>query len=614
MAAGPYTGSRMTARRAGGDTLAHAESCTPSGIEIEYETFGSPEDPALLLVMGFTAQLIAGTRTSAELLADGGPTSSASTTGTAACRRSSTACRSTSAGHLRRWRASRCPRCPYTLSDMAADAIGLLDHLGIERAHVIGASMGGMIAQTMAIEHLTERSPLISIMSMTGELEYGQATPEAMTVLITPPPTDRDGVHRPPPRRPRWSSRRWFDLEPCAEPRLAAATTAASTPKGQRASWPPSTPPAPARTPCRGDRAHARHPRLDDTLITPSGGERTAELIPGASLLMVADMGHDLPEPLWPLIVDAILGFTATVIDVSGRPDRCRRHGRRRRLRRPSWQDRSPGYRIIEIAGIGPGPFAAMMLADMGAEVIRVDRAQAVPGRRRERPPWDVLNRGRRNHRPRSEAPRRRRDAADARREGRRAHRGLPPRRDGAARGRPRRLPRPQPAAGVRAHDGLGPGRSVRQAAGHDINYIALAGALAHFGRAGEPPTPPLNMVGDFGGGGMLLALRRGLRPARGAAQRSGTGGRRRHGRRRRRADDDVLGLAQHRRVRRDDARGPTCSTPAPTSTTSTAARTASTSRSARSSRSSTPSCCGSPASRAIPSSRSRWTRPCGRC
>ena len=119
------------------------------------------------------------------------------------------------------------------------------------------------------------------------------------------------------------------------------------------------------------------------------------------------------------------------------------------------------GYRIIEIAGIGPGPFCAMLLSDMGADVVRVDRAERACGRRVDAAPVlrcdgprPALDRGR------PEEPRRRRDGAEARRVRGRAHRGLPARRDGAARHRARAVPRPQPEARVRPDDGLGPGRA----------------------------------------------------------------------------------------------------------------------------------------------------------
>ena len=164
------------------------------------------------------------------------------------------------------------------------------------------------------------------------------------------------------------------------------------------------------------------------------------------------------------------------------------------------------GYKIIEIAGIGPGPFAAMLLSDMGAEVIRVDRAQAVRGPAPDTPAGDISLRGRKNIALDLKSP-----------EGVEALLQLVENADGLIEGfRP----------GVMERLGVGPdvclarnpklvfGRMTgwgqegmyANAAGHDINYIALAGSLAHFARAGGQPTPPLNMVGDFGGGGMFLA------------------------------------------------------------------------------------------------------------
>jgi alpha-methylacyl-CoA racemase len=165
------------------------------------------------------------------------------------------------------------------------------------------------------------------------------------------------------------------------------------------------------------------------------------------------------------------------------------------------------GVRVLELAGIGPGPYAAMVLSDMGAEVVRIDRAASVPASPPGRPPVDVLNRGRRSVAVDLKVP-----------EGVEAVLRLVASADALIEGfRP----------GVTERLGLGPDvcleRSPRlvygrmtgwgqdgpyaSAAGHDINYIALAGALAHIGRAGAPPTPPLNLVGDFGGGGLLLAL-----------------------------------------------------------------------------------------------------------
>jgi len=164
------------------------------------------------------------------------------------------------------------------------------------------------------------------------------------------------------------------------------------------------------------------------------------------------------------------------------------------------------GTRVVEIAGIGPGPFCAMVLADMGAEVVRVDR----PGRAMgdpDTPPADILNRGRRSIAVDLKDPAGVEvvleliASADALIEGFRPgvmeRLGLGP--DvGLAR---------NPRLVYGRMTGWGQTGPYAASAGHDINYIALAGSLAHLGRAGEPPTPPINLIGDFGGGGMLLAM-----------------------------------------------------------------------------------------------------------
>jgi alpha-methylacyl-CoA racemase len=164
------------------------------------------------------------------------------------------------------------------------------------------------------------------------------------------------------------------------------------------------------------------------------------------------------------------------------------------------------GVKVIEIAGIGPGPFAAMMLADMGADVLRVDRAQNVHGGDPAHPPFDVLNRGRRSigvdlKRPEGvETVLRLVERADALVEGFRPgvmeRLGLGP--------EPCLARNPRLVYGRMT--GWGQEGPLAQAAGHDINYISLAGALHPIGRRGEAPVPPLNLVGDFGGGGMMLA------------------------------------------------------------------------------------------------------------
>ncbi|MFM8955645.1 MAG: CaiB/BaiF CoA transferase family protein, partial [Actinomycetota bacterium] len=178
------------------------------------------------------------------------------------------------------------------------------------------------------------------------------------------------------------------------------------------------------------------------------------------------------------------------------------------------------GYKILEIAGIGPGPFAAMMLSDMGAEVVRVERVQAV--RENATANWDVMQRGRKNiaidlkHADGVETLLQLVEHADALIEGFRP--GVMER---LGVGPDVCLARNKKLVFGRM-TGWGQDGPYSSAAGHDINYIALAGALAHFGRAGEAPVPPLNMVGDFGGGGMFLAY--GVVCALLEAQRSGVG------------------------------------------------------------------------------------------
>ncbi len=180
------------------------------------------------------------------------------------------------------------------------------------------------------------------------------------------------------------------------------------------------------------------------------------------------------------------------------------------------------GLTIIELAGIGPGPFCGMMLSDMGADVIRIDRASAVPEQTPDRPPPDVLGRGRTSigvdlkHPDGVETVLRLVEQADGLIEGFRPgvteRLGLGPQ-DCMAR---------NPALVYGRMTGWGQDGPYAQAAGHDINYISLAGALEPIGRRGEGPVPPLNMLGDFGGGGMMLAF--GMVCGILEAGRSGTG------------------------------------------------------------------------------------------
>ncbi len=276
-------------------------------MELEYDTFGSADDPALLLVMGFTAQMTAWDDPFCQLLADGGYH---------VIRFDNRDCglstkldgQTVEIGAVVMAALTGQPllEAPYTLTDMAADAIGLLDHLGVERAHIMGASMGGMIVQTMAIEHPTRVRSLISVMSMPGELDAGQPDAEVVAVLLSPPAADRQAYIDESPKWMMWQSKKYRNEQKVKENAAAAY---------DRSFCPDGGPRQLAAMFARGPRTEGLQqldvPTLvihgrDDLLITPSGGFRTAELIPGAHLLFVADMGHDMPEPLWPLFVDAI--------------------------------------------------------------------------------------------------------------------------------------------------------------------------------------------------------------------------------------------------------------------------------------------------------------------
>lgn len=284
-----------------------AQALLPSGINIEIETMGNPSHPTLLWIMGFGAQLTAWNEDFMKLFVD---------QGFHVVRFDNRDCGlsykhdgimvDTDKVVMAAMMGDTPPEVPYTLSDMAADAVGVLDHLNIEKAHVIGASMGGMIAQTFALEHPQRTQSLISIMSVTGDLAYGTPTEDALAALVAPPPPDRAGYIESAKNWSIWGSKKYFDLD---EARDRAGR------EYDRSFYPEGTHRQMAAIYASGDRSEAlttlNVPTLvihgtDDTLLTPSGGDRTAELIPGSVLLKVKDMGHDMPKPLWPLFVDAI--------------------------------------------------------------------------------------------------------------------------------------------------------------------------------------------------------------------------------------------------------------------------------------------------------------------
>lgn len=283
-----------------------------NGIELFYDTFGDPADPPLLLVMGFTAQMTVWDEGFCRMLADRGRyvirfdnRDVGLSTKLDDQPLDITALMGMMLGGPK-------VDVPYGLEAFADDAFGLLDHLGIERAHIVGASMGGMIVQVMALGRPERVLTLTSIMSCPGQPE---SKPETQAALLAPPPTNRDeAIKRGVDMGRVISSPRYFDAD------KAAANAAANF---DRSNYPAGVPRQLAAIATAPDRTEAlrglRVPTLvihgrADTLILPSGGEAVAAAVPGANLLLMNDMAHDLPEPLWPLTVDAIISHTTHAI------------------------------------------------------------------------------------------------------------------------------------------------------------------------------------------------------------------------------------------------------------------------------------------------------------
>ena len=196
----------------------------------------------------------------------------------------------------------------YTLADMAADVVGLLDHLGLGSAHVVGMSLGGMIAQIMAIEHPGRVRSLTSIMSTTGDGQVGQPTEAAMALLLMPPVGSReDAMDRSRVADRVLGSPAYRDEESHLRERAARAFERASDPAGVARQLA-----AALSTPDRTeDLRRLSLPALvihgeDDPLIGVSGGRATATAIPGAELVVIDGMGHDLPRALWPRVAERI--------------------------------------------------------------------------------------------------------------------------------------------------------------------------------------------------------------------------------------------------------------------------------------------------------------------
>jgi pimeloyl-ACP methyl ester carboxylesterase len=279
--------------------------CTVGELELCYETFGDPSDPALLLVMGLAMQMLGWHEDLCEELAGRGfhviryDNRDVGRSTSIAGRPPTT------------WQLLRRDKkaASYQLADMAADGVGLLDHLGIERAHVVGASMGGMIAQTIAARYPDRVLSLTSIMSNTGALLSGQPKLSTFGVLLGEVPSDREAyieriakvftlIGSPgfPPDEAELRERAGMAYDRGINPAGTGRQLAAIIASGDR-SRQLATIAAPTLV------IHG----TNDKLVAPSGGRATARAIPGARLMTIEGMGHDLPRAAWPRIVDAIV-------------------------------------------------------------------------------------------------------------------------------------------------------------------------------------------------------------------------------------------------------------------------------------------------------------------
>lgn len=280
-----------------------------NGIELCYEIFGTDDAEPMLLIMGLGAQMIHWDDEFCKQLAARGfrvirfdNRDIGKSTWLSGGKR-------LTAMELLKLRFLGTPvAAPYKLSDMANDAFGLLDALGIKSAHLVGASMGGMIAQEMTISHPDRVRSLTSIMSTTGNPKLPQPTRQASAILLAPPVTTRDefiaryartwkvlraGSFPLDEAKDRERAERTFarGLNPAGAGRQLRAVLASGSRKERLKS---------VRTPTLVIHGNV------DPLVRPEAGKDTAASIPGAKLRMIAGMGHALPIPMWPEIIGAI--------------------------------------------------------------------------------------------------------------------------------------------------------------------------------------------------------------------------------------------------------------------------------------------------------------------
>ncbi len=280
-----------------------------NNIEIEYDTFGDPSSKPLLLIMGLGAQMIRWEEEMCEKLVERGFYVIRFDN-----RDVGLSTKFDEAGepdlmklYMKVAKGEKI-ESTYTLNDMADDAVGLLTAINIDKAHICGASMGGMIAQTIAYRHPSRVLSLTSIMSSTGNPDLPRPKPEAMKVLVEPPPTERDALIEHGVKNLRIIHGKGFPFD---EERARRYVNASYDRSNYRAGFSRQL----AAVLATGNRKQAltsiRAPTLvihgsDDPLMPPDGGKDTAEAISDAELLIIDGMGHSLPPEVWPQVLDAI--------------------------------------------------------------------------------------------------------------------------------------------------------------------------------------------------------------------------------------------------------------------------------------------------------------------
>jgi pimeloyl-ACP methyl ester carboxylesterase len=280
-----------------------------NGIELEYDTFGDPGNPAMLLIMGLGMQMVAWRPELCQMFADRGFFVIRYDNRDVGL---STKLEDAGTPDVMALMAGDFSSARYKLDDMADDAAALLDALGIERAHVVGVSMGGMIGQALAIRHPERVLSLTSIMSTTGDQAVGQPRPDVIAALVTPAPADREG----------FVAHQVGLFEMISSPDYPLPQELLRDVIGEmydRSYYPPGFLRQLAGIVSSGDRTAALGnvdlPTLvihgaADPLIQPDGGEATARAIPAAKLVKIAGMGHDLPPQLYQRFVDEIVANT----------------------------------------------------------------------------------------------------------------------------------------------------------------------------------------------------------------------------------------------------------------------------------------------------------------